>query len=93
MNRHVYEIRMCMRMYETGMCMIQAWAPFGSRGAALREHGIKSYVCPGTSSWLSFGGRVPNALANIVNAATAGARFGAQVHALTRLECLLCHAS
>ena len=43
-NRHVYEIRMCMRMYETGMCMIQAWAPFGSRGAALREHGIKSYV-------------------------------------------------
>ena len=76
-------------MYEIGMCVIQAGAPFGSRGAALREHGIKSYVCPGTSSWLSFGGRVPNALANIVNAATAGARFGAQVHAMTRLECLL----
>ncbi len=35
-------------------------------------------VCPGTSSWLSLVGRVPNALANVRDAAQAAARFGAR---------------
>ena len=56
----------------------EAHAPFASRGRALKHHGIKSYVCPGTSSWLSFGGRVTNAVRNVINAAQSGAWFGAE---------------
>jgi len=56
----------------------EADAPFASRGQALKRHGIKSYVAPGTSSWLSFGGRVTNCVRNVVNAAQSGAWFGAE---------------
>ena len=35
-------------------------------------------VCPGTSSWLSLVGRVPNALGNVRDAARAAAAFGAR---------------
>jgi len=56
----------------------EADAPFANRGTALKSHGVKSYVCPGTSSWLSLGGRVTNALRNVINAAQSGASFGAE---------------
>jgi len=39
--------------------------------------GIPFYVCPGTSSWNSIGGRTENMLANIINAAVNGYKQGA----------------
>ena len=43
----------------------------------LVDRGLAFYVCPGTSSWLSFGGRVSNALGNIAAAVRAGVNQGA----------------
>lgn len=43
----------------------------------LRDASIDCYVCPGTSSWLSLGGRLDNALGNIVRAAESGLEAGA----------------
>lgn len=51
--------------------------PFKRRAAACRRAGLAFYVCPGTSSWCSFGGRTSNALANLRAAAQAGRRHGA----------------
>jgi transposase len=39
--------------------------------------GLTFYVCPGTSSWCSFAGRVDNAVANLRAAAKAGMQHGA----------------
>jgi hypothetical protein len=52
------------------------------RGFALQAEryarcGVPFYVCPGTSSWLSLVGRVPNALGNLRDAAEVGAASGA----------------
>ncbi len=51
--------------------------PFAERAARLAAAGLDFYLCPGTSSWNSFGGRLPNALANLASAARAGAASGA----------------
>jgi hypothetical protein len=45
--------------------------------APLGKQGLSFYVCPGTSSWLSFGGRTTNALGNITEAIRAGVAHGA----------------
>jgi hexosaminidase len=51
--------------------------PFMEKAEAFAAAGIPFYVCPGTSSWLSIGGRTTNALANLQEAAQAGLRHGA----------------
>ncbi|TYP74604.1 beta-N-acetylhexosaminidase [Paenibacillus methanolicus] len=43
----------------------------------LREHGVRYYVCPGTSGWLSITGRTDNMLGNIADAARSGLTHGA----------------
>ncbi|ABR31079.1 beta-N-acetylhexosaminidase [Thermosipho melanesiensis] len=40
--------------------------------------GFEFYVCPGTSSWNSFLGRLENALLNIKNATESGLKYGAK---------------
>lgn len=51
--------------------------PFARDCARLRDAGQPFYVCPGTSSWLSLGGRHHNALHNLASAARHGHAFGA----------------
>lgn len=51
--------------------------PFDQDGARFTEAGIKFYVCPGTSSWLSLIGRTQNMLGNLRNAALNGKKHGA----------------
>ena len=51
--------------------------PFEEQTRALAESGLDYYVCPGTSSWNSFAGRVDNAIANLASAAIHGRRGGA----------------
>jgi hypothetical protein len=46
--------------------------------AHCRTHGLTAYVCPGTSSWNSLGGRTTNMLANVSRAAQEGLRGGAE---------------
>jgi len=43
--------------------------PFQERLPRFAESGLEFQVCPGTSSWNSFGGRVTNALGNLQKAA------------------------
>ncbi len=50
--------------------------PFDRQCRVWAERGLPFYVCPGTSSWCSFGGRTSNCLANLRNAAAAGRRHG-----------------
>ena len=52
--------------------------PFEDACARLKESGREFWVCPGTSSWNSFGGRLENAVANLARAATAGRERGAR---------------
>ncbi len=52
--------------------------PFERELAALQQSGREFHVCPGTSSWNSFVGRVPNALGNLHSAAHHGQRHGAR---------------
>ncbi|HEX6882622.1 MAG TPA: family 20 glycosylhydrolase, partial [Planctomycetota bacterium] len=52
--------------------------PFERETATLAEAGLPFYVCPGTSSWQSIGGRLDNMLANVHSAATWGAERGAR---------------
>lgn len=56
----------------------QAAHPFDEELAHFAESGLTFDVCPGTSSWNSFGGRTENALGNLRNAARAGAKHGAR---------------
>lgn len=49
----------------------------------LSEHGLKFYVCPGTSMWGSLTGRMNNAVVNITKAAENGAYYGAEGFLLT----------
>ncbi|MCO5237949.1 MAG: family 20 glycosylhydrolase [Chitinophagaceae bacterium] len=51
--------------------------PFDEYGKKFREAGIPFYVCPGTSSVLSFVGRNQNAFENLRNAAMNGIEHGA----------------
>ncbi len=50
--------------------------PFDERTALLAEEGIPFWVAPGTSSWLSIGGRITNAVENCRNAVTAALAHG-----------------
>ena len=61
----------------------EAGHPFGERAAALAAAGLEFYLCPGTSSWNSFAGRLDNALANLAEAARAGAEHGASGYLIT----------
>jgi len=51
--------------------------PFEAQGAKFAEAGVRFMVCPGTSAWLSLGGRTTNALGNLGAAARAGLTHGA----------------
>ncbi len=52
--------------------------PFAADAARLAEAGVPFYLCPGTGSWNSFGGRTRAALLNIAAAALAGTDAGAR---------------
>lgn len=51
--------------------------PFEKETALLSASGVSYYVCPGTSSWNSIGGRTENMIHNIQSAATWGKVNGA----------------
>ena len=51
--------------------------PFDDHGAKFGACGIEYQVVPGTSTWLSLGGRTTNALGNLAAAARSGAKHGA----------------
>jgi hypothetical protein len=51
--------------------------PFDDEGAQFAAAGIGYHVVPGTSSWLSLGGRTHNALGNLAAAARSGRAHGA----------------
>ncbi|MCL6509460.1 MAG: family 20 glycosylhydrolase [Anaerolineae bacterium] len=51
--------------------------PFADHGAKFAASGIPFYVCGGTSSWNSLGGRTDNAIGNLLNAAENGQKHGA----------------
>lgn len=57
--------------------------PFAEHAAKFAAAGIPFYVCPGTSSWCSIAGRTGNALANLLNAAENGLKFGASGYLIT----------
>jgi len=50
---------------------------FDEHGKIFAKSGIPFYVCPGTSSWNTIGGRTQNALGNLLNAAENGLKHGA----------------
>lgn len=52
--------------------------PFERETQTLAEAGLPFYVCPGTSSWQSIGGRSDNMLANVASAAKWGSARGAR---------------
>jgi len=52
--------------------------PFADEGAKFAAAGIGYQVCPGTSTWLSLGGRTANALGNLESAARNGLAHGAK---------------
>jgi len=51
--------------------------PFEEQCQRFAEAGVDFWVCPGTSSWLSYAGRAHNALGNLRSAADAANRHGA----------------
>lgn len=55
----------------------EAQHPFDERGWQFAQAGLPFYVCPGTSSWNSLGGRTSNALGNLQSAAKHGLKHGA----------------
>ena len=57
--------------------------PFADQCARLAASDRQFWVCPGTSSWNSFGGRLQNAIGNLALAATAGREAGAQGFLIT----------
>ncbi len=56
----------------------EAGHPFADQCGRLAASGPEFWVCPGTSSWHSFGGRLHNAIENLAAAATAGFDAGAR---------------
>jgi hypothetical protein len=56
----------------------EAEHPFADETRTLADAGLPFYVCPGTSSWQSLGGRLANMLANVHSAAHWGAAHGAR---------------
>lgn len=61
----------------------EANSPFDRDGARLAGAGVPFYVCPGTSSWCSIGGRTENCIGNLRNAAENGAKHGARGYLVT----------
>ena len=57
--------------------------PFDVECARVARRGLAFHVCPGTSSWCSFGGRTANCLANLRSAAASGRRHGAAGYLIT----------
>lgn len=57
--------------------------PFATTCPHYGASGLTFYVCPGTSSWCSIGGRTANALANVRNAAECGRANGAAGYLIT----------
>jgi len=57
--------------------------PFDEHGKLFKKAGIPFYVCPGTSSWGSLIGRVPNCLANLSESALYGKKHGAIGYLIT----------
>lgn len=57
--------------------------PFAAECAKFAKTGLDFYVCPGTSSWRSLGGRVENMRENLEAAEAAGRRFGAKGYLVT----------
>jgi hypothetical protein len=55
----------------------EAHHPFDEHGAQFAQAGLQFYVCPGTSSWNTIGGRTTNALGNLQSAAENGLKHGA----------------
>jgi hypothetical protein len=48
------------------------------RTRQIAESGLAFMVCPGTSSWLTHGSRMPNSMANVTNFAKQGRKFHAE---------------
>lgn len=57
--------------------------PFAEDGRHFADSGLEYWVCPGTSAWNSFGGRVENAQLNLANAAVSGRQGGAKGYLIT----------
>ena len=57
--------------------------PFEKEAAAFKDAGLDFYVCPGTSSWRSLGGRVENMRENLEAAEKAGRMYGAKGYMVT----------
>jgi hypothetical protein len=57
--------------------------PFAEHCPRFAAAGLPFYVCPGTSSWNSIGGRTDNALGNLRNAAENGLKSGANGYLIT----------
>lgn len=56
---------------------------FASRASALIEAGVPFWVAPGTGTWLSFTGRLDNALSNMRDAARTGTQHNSEGFLLT----------
>ena len=57
---------------------VEALRGFETQAERYRAAGVPFVLCPGTSSWLSLVGRVPNALANVADAARTAVTHGAR---------------
>lgn len=61
----------------------ESWHHFDRNCSILKENGLRFYVCPGTSMWLSFTGRTNNAIGNIISALEACTYYGGEGFLLT----------
>jgi hexosaminidase len=61
----------------------EAGHPFEAHLKTFAQSGLEFLVCPGSSSWQSFGGRTDNMLTNIREAAQSGLKHGARGLLLT----------
>jgi hypothetical protein len=57
--------------------------PFERDAARYARAGVPFYVCPGTSTWCSLGGRTDNAIGNLQSAARHGRANGARGYLIT----------
>jgi hypothetical protein len=57
--------------------------PFEREARSFARAGVRFYVCPGTSTWMTMVGRYDNALANLRAAAKAGKQHGAEGYLIT----------
>ncbi len=74
------------RLPKESTCLVwgyEAQHPFDQQAEKFATSGVDFWVCPGTSSWLSLGGRTDNALGNLENAASAGAKHRASGYLIT----------